>query len=287
MERNLKDQMGSKLSKIHQFISSDDQTSEQYHIPFIFVHGVGAPYLLYTHLVPLKKLFKSFGRVVHIAKTPSTASVEKSADILFTEIERLVPKGKFHLIGHSMGGLVSRRVLKKYELADRCISITTLATPHHGSHLADWALGKICNSKKIKEKYLKAILHFFGNTDTILEELGTQYMKNVFNKENPIDEKVNYFSLGFYIPSPLLKYTLNPYIFIANKLNKEFGFPDNDGPVSTHSSIWGTHLGDFEGDHYSETAPIPFAGKIIYKDVFKKVITNVENLENSLLATGI
>lgn len=45
-------------------------------------------------------------------------------------------KGKFHLIGHSMGGLDARVVASRWP--ERVASVTTLCTPHRGSPVADW-----------------------------------------------------------------------------------------------------------------------------------------------------
>ena len=52
-------------------------------------------------------------------------------------------KDKVNLIGHSKGGLESRYVVSKLGMENHISSITTLGTPHQGTHLADIILGKL------------------------------------------------------------------------------------------------------------------------------------------------
>jgi len=42
----------------------------------------------------------------------------------------------FHLVGYSMGGVIARSYLSESSRAQQCLSLSTLATPHHGSYLA-------------------------------------------------------------------------------------------------------------------------------------------------------
>ena len=44
---------------------------------------------------------------------------------------------KVHLVAHSMGGLDSRVLISQLGMADRVLSLTTIATPHHGSPVAN------------------------------------------------------------------------------------------------------------------------------------------------------
>lgn len=46
---------------------------------------------------------------------------------------------RFHIVGHSKGGLVARRYVQHYGGDKRALSVTTLGTPHHGTPVA--ALG--------------------------------------------------------------------------------------------------------------------------------------------------
>ncbi|MEE2758172.1 MAG: hypothetical protein VYA30_16050 [Myxococcota bacterium] len=61
-----------------------------------------------------------------------TARVKTSAARLAAHIEGL-PKGqKPWLIGHSLGGVISRFAVHEYQLGDRVSGVITLGTPHRG-----------------------------------------------------------------------------------------------------------------------------------------------------------
>jgi len=71
--------------------------------------------------------------------TPNTASagMEPLAEQLANYIdENLEKDSQFHLLGYSMGGIVSRCYLAQLKNNNRCVSLTTLAAPHHGTQLA-------------------------------------------------------------------------------------------------------------------------------------------------------
>ena len=66
--------------------------------------------------------------------------VESRAGELKRYIERHVPTGPVHLIGHSMGGLDARFMISRLGMRDRVLSLTTVGTPHRGSPFADWGV---------------------------------------------------------------------------------------------------------------------------------------------------
>lgn len=54
--------------------------------------------------------------------------------------------GKVNIIGHSKGGLDTREMLYLYPtMKDKIASITTMATPHRGTALADWVFTPGCS----------------------------------------------------------------------------------------------------------------------------------------------
>jgi triacylglycerol lipase len=83
---------------------------------------------------------------VHALDTLPTASIEKRARFLGRRIAELAPNdgSPIHLVGHSSGGLDARVLLSPSSLPDlapvraRVRSLTTLATPHYGTPLADY-----------------------------------------------------------------------------------------------------------------------------------------------------
>ena len=78
-------------------------------------------------------------------KVSPLGSVEKRANELADAIRQRFPSGAIHIIAHSMGGLDSRFLIGRniHRLSDpgRIASLTTLATPHRGSPVADLLAG--------------------------------------------------------------------------------------------------------------------------------------------------
>jgi triacylglycerol lipase len=72
-------------------------------------------------------------------------SCEARANELAPAIAKRFPEGEIHIIAHSMGGLDSRsligRNLNGLSAPGRIASLTTLATPHFGSPVADLLVG--------------------------------------------------------------------------------------------------------------------------------------------------
>ncbi|MBT3981560.1 MAG: hypothetical protein HOE90_09425 [Bacteriovoracaceae bacterium] len=243
----------------------------------VFAHGMGVPTGIYSLNKRLTKFFKSEGYRLLIAKIPAQGTIEKRAAKLNKEIRRLVPFGNFHLIGHSMGGLDARLALNKGTFAKRCLSLTTMATPHLGSKVADYVAELSDGKKKIPALLILMINKIFGGKIENIRNLTTTYMRDKFNFQVSNLPRVDYYSTGYFIETPVMKSTPIPWAWLTHKINVDAGDKHNDGLVSTDRAKWGTYLGSFPGDHWAQTAPIPYKGKIIYKDVFKKVIDNLKS----------
>ncbi|HEY0075806.1 MAG TPA: hypothetical protein VGB77_17020 [Abditibacteriaceae bacterium] len=82
-----------------------------------------------------------------------TQAIETSGINFFLQVKaKLAPDEKFVIVAHSMGGLVARSALENFtgttpHLHERLIQLITLATPHHGSPIANLAWLK--NDSKI------------------------------------------------------------------------------------------------------------------------------------------
>lgn len=64
------------------------------------------------------------------------AGLDELAQQLAAYTERVVPDGKFDLVGFSMGGLVSRYYLQRLGGVERVERFVSLAAPHHGTATA-------------------------------------------------------------------------------------------------------------------------------------------------------
>ncbi|MCA9413929.1 MAG: alpha/beta fold hydrolase [Candidatus Omnitrophica bacterium] len=132
-----------------------------------------------------------------------------------------------NLIGHSMGGLDARYAVSALGLGDRVASVTTIATPHRGSFLADlflWIPGIRKAFPAISNLTLKAT-----------EE---------FNREVPDDSRVRYLS----IPASSPFWSCCPLLW-PTWLILQIHSGANDGQVSLESAKWGEVLFEKRADH--------------------------------------
>lgn len=247
-------------------------SSVQRRAPIVFAHGLGIVALPYEKLLPFGDEFKKNGFTFHVAQTPFAGTIEERARILAREVSRLVPEGPFHLVGHSMGGLDARLAVSKFGLGDRCLSVTTLATPHRGSPVADLVLREIGKGNGRVIDILNRL--FFGSIDAA-HDLTSVYLEDTFNREVIDDPRVKYYSFGFYVPAPVTLNLSFPLMWITHAYISHVGYSDNDGMVSVESSKWGEYLGTFVGDHYSETGPLPTSGEMVYSRVVTLLTSNL------------
>lgn len=252
------------------------KSAAETHAPIIFVHGLMVPHTVYTERIKLDQFFADQGHTLFIAERPSKLAQAERAAVLAEEIKRLVPTGKYHIIGHSAGGTDSRRMLVEYpELAKRCLSLTTMGTPHRGSVIADEILSNVDEKPySLSGLFFNYIFGKIENGRQIALEMTTEYMA-AFNESFKDVQGVQYFSLGFYIEQPFFQFT-KPYIWKNHIKHLQMGIKLNDGTVSLESQMWGTSLGAIPGDHLSETAPIDYGGGLIYQNNFIKILENIE-----------
>jgi triacylglycerol lipase len=86
----------------------------------------------------VRRMLEREGNRVFAWKSPNLATVESRAEVLLGHLRRHESEGPFHLIAHSMGGLDARCLISTLGGADLVASLTTIATPHHGTEAADW-----------------------------------------------------------------------------------------------------------------------------------------------------
>jgi triacylglycerol lipase len=244
-------------------------------VPVVFAPGMGVPAEFTAWFRPLYSFFSERGYRLHVALTPRGGTLEARSEKLMSEIDRFLPNGEsFHLIGHSMGGLDSRRAIQRYALGDRVLSLTTISTPHRGSPLAD-ELMEDADGEPSSNPILAALESQFSELGDAGGALTTAAMAE-FNARTPDDPRVAYFSMGFYIPEPVQLHTISLLDWYAFHVIKKRGAPHNDGMVDVDSARWGTDLGAFPGSHMSQTKPIPYDGRLIYEKTFDRVLKNLD-----------
>jgi triacylglycerol lipase len=123
--------------------------NESHTAPIVLVHGIfgfnqltfgGTKVADYFRLVPAA--LRSDGHIVPAPPQLNRAgSVAERAEDLKNYLEdpnrAEVFQQRVHIVAHSMGGLDARFMISQLDMADRVLSLTTIATPHDGSPIAD------------------------------------------------------------------------------------------------------------------------------------------------------
>lgn len=218
--------------------------------PVVFCHGllgfdsvtIGpsiAP-LQVSHWRGIKEVLEANGTEVLITRVPATSSPVDRAKVLEQKISEVYPGRSVHLIGHSMGGLDCRYLTT--HLLNRnfsVLSVSTIATPHHGSSFADHFLETLGKARLPSFLSLLDLLPNGGGDGKAFEFLTPESMAR-FNQETPDVDGVRYFSWGaIYTPG-----FVDPFKWSHSVILDKEG--PNDGLVSVKSAQWGRYIGTLE-----------------------------------------
>lgn len=214
--------------------------------PVLLVSGLGFhdTHRLMSYWGPIPKHLKEHGCDVYTANQEAFLSIPDNAIKLKFRILDILEKtgqDKINLIGHSKGGLEARYAASRLGLEDCISSITTLGTPHRGTHLADIILGKLPIPKFATARLVNLYALLLGDSrpDSLraVVQITTEGMKK-FNDEVPDISKIYYQSYVSHVnkeyPNILWKtlaYIIRPY---EGK---------NDGMVGVESGKWGKYRG--------------------------------------------
>ncbi|MCF6241703.1 MAG: hypothetical protein L3J74_10205 [Bacteroidales bacterium] len=232
--------------KIKQELKTQNLCATKY--PILLVHGIGFrddfPYPKYWSKIP--KILTKQGAKVYLAHQDAFNSHAVNAVQIKNRIDEILEETgaeKINIIAHSKGGLESRYAISKLDMANKVASLTTLASPHRGSAMADTILAYLKRKKLLNWslKKIRGYAKILGDKhpDVFLSsnELTIAYMKN-FNKSVPDMPSVYYQSYGGLITE---NYP-NWFVRIQYKLMAK-AEGENDCIVSKHSYQWGNFRG--------------------------------------------
>ena len=221
--------------------------------PIVFVHGIAyrddVLIIKYWSKIP-KVIEKNGGKAYLSNQNAFNSHVENALQIRerIVEILEESKSEKVNIIAHSKGGIESRYMITKLDMADKVASLTTISTPHRGSSLAD-TIVKFLQKKKLTNK-VQHLANFYAkfigdNNPKALKaanDLTVIYMKD-FNKSVPNMPQVYYQSYGGVINEDYPLWVVK----IQNRLMQK-AEGDNDGIVSLHSYKWGDFKGIVKSD---------------------------------------
>ena len=229
--------------------------------PVILVHGLGLRDNIKAvkYWSGLPKILEKKGAQVFLANQDAFNSHIENAIKLRERILKILDKTKatkVNLIAHSKGGLESRYMISKLGMANQVASLTTLASPHRGSFLADTVISWLSN-----KGWLDNVINFINNYARFLGDekpdafsaannLTVRHM-NHFNESVPNAKQVYYQSYGGTVTE---EYPFWKIRFQYKILQKAQG--ENDCAVSKDSYQWGYFKGvvksgqDFGVSHF-------------------------------------
>lgn len=143
-----------------------------------------------------------------------------------------------------MGGLDARHLIAHLQSPTlRIASLTTIATPHRGSPVADFLTSPPSYYDPLHLPRLYRLLTAAGLGTEAFSQLTTAYLADTFNPSTPNDPSVRYFSYGAEISGkpPLLGLFRRPWGLVHRAEGP------NDGLVSVASSKWGEYKGTLVG----------------------------------------
>ncbi|MEM1095226.1 MAG: alpha/beta fold hydrolase [Bacteroidota bacterium] len=159
---------------------------------------------------------------------------------------------KINLVGFSSGGIDARYLVAHAGAHEYVATVTTLASPHRGSRIAELPL-RLPEPLRhlVAEAVNRAAAWLFpegeGDLLAMLEELTPRYMTERFNPATPDHHDVTYYSLGAQAgrgarnPASSLTWLLNQYLYLTDGVN--------DGYVPVESMKWTGYGGAIPADH--------------------------------------
>ena len=265
--------------------------------PTVLLHGFlgwdRAFYVDYFYQIP--ETLKAKGYDIHVVHVAPINSIEFRSKQLATQIDAVLKAtgaAKVNLIAHSMGGMDARHLISILGYGDRVASLTTIATPHRGSPVADLALG-ILGLNKAAHDAINDLLNrttsllnsdktlaAYGpiDLDAALNDLSVAKSQYEFDPGHPDVSGVFYQSYGGvasfnHQAQPDL---IDPILHVLFDFIKVVE-GDNDGMVSIDSARHGEDRGTIPTDHLDEIGqllgrkPVGFE----YKDFYVNLMTDL------------
>ncbi|KAI9368284.1 Alpha/Beta hydrolase protein [Aspergillus egyptiacus] len=208
--------------------------------PIVLAHGLlgFAELRLAGPLLPgvqywrgIKEALSMKGTEVMTATVPPSASIETRAQALAENIASAARGKEVNIVA----GLDARYMITHLKPKDfKVLSLTTIATPHRGSAVADYVLQRIGDDRLAQLYYLLDRIRIETGA---FSQLTREYMEQDFNPSTPDIHDVRYFSYGAVMQSRLWS------VFrLSHRLLEQIeGY--NDGLVSVASSKWGGEAG--------------------------------------------
>lgn len=257
--------------------------------PVLLMHGLGALALPWrsSQLHPVAMHLRQHGIRAYAPNVAPYAPVAQRAERWHQHLQTILQETrapKIHLIAHSMGGLDARYLIVHFERSQHIASLTTIATPHQGSSLAQLILKRPAFLQHRLEHLARRLSHLVlpeeptGLLEAIAQ-LTPAYVTEVFNTEVPDPLDIPCFSWAG-MAGPGTAVPITPCIApLAHYIYRHEGL--NDGYVSVQSARWGCFLGTLPVDHLRQVGVrigpgAPFDEKAFFLDLCRRLLAPIE-----------
>lgn len=227
-------------------------------------HATGHKYYFKEYAKMLTSLEIPFSYCLLEEDEDSRTLVERAGEcignVLKTARDKNLQKKSILLIGHSMGGNISRLVANSKLVSPFVHSVLTISTPHQGTILGDYVFEQYYHGEDFETPFYRLIINtldFAPTRRNYIKELtvGRPLEAHVYLPQDVEDNKeINYYSISNYmrgIPNGLFYMTWS----ILDDLIQNRGLANtpyetlNDGIIPTYSMVYGEHLGTVQADH--------------------------------------
>lgn len=240
--------------------------------PLVLIHGIAwkdKKIADYWYKIP--KYLEDRGASVFVTNQDAFNTHKIRAEQVASEIGKFIREqqcDKVNLICHSQGSLDARWLIEKLKMTDKkgepvparqlIASYTSIAGVHRGSAISDIVTGLV--PRKLRPRLSRGlnrmIEYLLKDKDPHVweagKELGTRYMRDVFNKECPlVDESGGGVKDGIYYQSYATKMRFGAFfslcpgdrLYLPSWLILKSIEGDNDGVVSVESAKFGRFRG--------------------------------------------
>jgi triacylglycerol lipase len=229
---------------------------------FILAHGFGGTADDWDE--GIQPAIEAEGHAVLRTSVPATGSVKSRAEALAPQIDAFLADTtatQVHIIAHSMGGLDARYLISTLGYGPKVASLTTISTPHHGTPLADVALGL---QQGDRAGALQALVELAGGEEVTqaLQDL-SEANEAAFNAANPDVTGVTYQSyaglstpggaaIGDASACAIEPDSLRPLLFLPAVVVTGVELRPNDGVVPVDSAMHTGFKGCIAADHLDQ-----------------------------------
>jgi len=217
--------------------------------PILLVHGCGfrdVEHVNYWGRIPT--ILKNEGATLFYGHQDSWGSIENNAAMLRDTLNKILAEtncGKVNVIAHSKGGLEARFLISSLDMADKVASLTTMATPHHGSKTIDLLCKLPSCFFMLASRFVNSFFRILGDKSpdfqTASKQFSTIFMKE-FNKQNQDAPSVYYQSYAAVMKNPFS----DIFMFWLNLVIGLFE-GENDGLLTPKSAEWTNFRGVLRG----------------------------------------